>query len=154
MKQIYLIAILISIPAILIAQNFKSTDEKEVYQTTLTISKAWTNNNLDSLEKYIAPGYTHTDVKGQLLDRKSWLQYVKDRKINSVVNSDVQFDEVKIIVHNDMAFVTGINIFSGAAYANEKDKLNSVQKIRFSQVLVKENHIWRRLLFQATYIAK
>ena len=104
------------------------------------------------MEKYIAPGYLHTDVRGQLLDRTSWLNYIKDRKLKSVTNPNIEFDSVKITIHDDIAFVTGINIFSGSAYSDDKIKAKTSQRIRFTQVLKKQNDIWQRILFQATYI--
>ena len=152
MKQIFLLFASIYFSTIMYAQNFTLRQEKEVYNTITLIGKAWTENNLDSLEKYIAPGYLHTDVRGQLLDRTSWLNYIKDRKLKSVTNPNIEFDSVKITIHDDIAFVTGINIFSGSAYIDDKIKAKTSQRIRFTQVLKKQNDIWQRILFQATYI--
>ena len=153
MKQIILLFTILCFSNIMHAQNFTSTQEKEVYNTISRIGKAWTENNLDSLEKYIGPDYLHTDVRGQLLDRASWLNYVKERKLKSVTNADIMFDSVKIKIYNDIAFVTGINIFSGSTYVDEKTKKKATQRIRFTQVLKKQNGIWQRILFQATYMS-
>ncbi|MHA4810013.1 nuclear transport factor 2 family protein [Flavitalea flava] len=153
MKQILLYVTMIYFPVVTYAQEFNSKKEKEVYNTIVLIGKAWTENNLDTLEKYIAKDYLHTDVRGQLLNRISWLIYVKERKQNSVVNPDLEFDSVKITIHKDFAFVTGINVFSGAAFADGKNKANEKKRLRFTQVLNKQNGIWQRILFQATYIS-
>lgn len=150
-KKSAFLTMLVYFPALINAQNLHKA-EKEVYHTIVLIGKAWTENNLDTLEKYISKGYQHTDTKGQLLNRTTWLKYVKERKQNSVVNPGVEFDSVKIEIYNDLAFVTGVNIFSGAAYVGEKTQSSTKSRIRFTQVLQKQNGIWKRTLFQATYI--
>jgi len=139
-------------PIVTIAQNLQSSGQQEVYNTIILISKAWAHNNLDTLEKYLQKDYVHTDVRGQILDRTSWLNYVKDRKEKNVTNPDLEFKDVKITIYNDFAFVTGINIFSGQAYTTNDNNSNKPRRLRFTQVLKKEGNIWKRLLFQATYI--
>jgi ketosteroid isomerase-like protein len=151
LKIVILLFICIS-PYTLKAQNQNSGDKKEVYRTIILISTAWTQNNLDTLEKYIHKDYIHTDVRGEILDRTAWLSYVKDRKDKRLTNADIEFDDVQINVYNDFAFVTGINAFSGQAYVTNDNGNNKPRKLRFTQVLKKENNIWKRILFQATYI--
>ena len=134
-----------------IAQLQSAKEEKEIYRAVLLIGKAWTQNNLDTLEKYIHKDYLHTDVQGQILNRSSWLSYVKDRKEKNVSNPTLEFEDVRISIHSDLAFVTGINIFSGQAYT-ANDNSTKPRKLRFTQVMKKENGIWKRILFQATYV--
>ncbi len=89
---------------------------------------------------------------GEVLSRAAWLSYVKDRKDKGVSNPGVEFDDVKITVYNEFAFVVGINTFSGQAYTSNDGNNNKPRKLRFTQALKKENNIWKRILFQATYI--
>ena len=139
-------------PAYLKCQTDSSAEKQEVYHTLILIGSAWSQNNLDTLGRYIHNAYRHTDVKGQVLDRMTWLNYVKERKEKNVSNPKVEFEDVKIQIYGEIALVTGINIFTGQAYVGKDSKSGRPQKIRFSQVLKKENGIWKRILFQATYM--
>jgi len=134
------------------AQSQYSGDAKEVYRTIIVVGNAWTKNNTDTLEKYIHKDYVHTDVRGELLSRAAWFGYIKDRKDKGVSNPNVEFDDVKINIYQDFAFVTGINTFSGQAYTSNDSNTNKSRKLRFTQVLKRENKIWKRILFQGTYI--
>ncbi len=139
-------------PTSIKAQNLDSKDQKEVYYTIVLIGNAWTQNNLDTLEKYIHKDYVHTDVRGQILNRTSWLDYVKDRREKSVKNPILDFEDIKITIYNDIALVTGINSFSGQAFTTNDNNTNKPRKLRFTQVLKKDNNIWKRIMFQATYM--
>jgi len=139
-------------PMFLKGQAPLTGEQTEVNKTIRLIGRAWSENNLDTLEKYIDADYKHTDVRGQLLDRKTWLAYVAGRKEKHVVNPDIEFDGTVIQINGDFAFVTGINSFSGNAYTPTDANPQKQKKLRYTQVLKKENGIWKRLLFQATYI--
>jgi hypothetical protein len=136
-------------PCLVFSQTAFSGEQKEVYNTILLIGRAWTENNLDTLSKYIDKEYMHTDVRGQVLKRDPWFNYIKERKEQGLKNPGLEFEDLDIRVYNDFAFVTGINTFTGAAFTNDS---KTIHKLRFTQVLRKEKQVWKRLLFQATYI--
>ncbi len=133
------------------SNNKQSQDEKEVLHTMVLIGKAWTENNLDTLDKYIDNEYLHTDIRGISLDKKEWFNYIKDRKEKGIINPEIEFKETEIKLYNDLAIVTGINIISGAAYT-EKASNDKKTELRFTQVLKKDNNTWKRLRFQATTV--
>src|ERR1700712_4835451 len=108
LKIIILLFICVS-PYTIKGQNHLSGDKKEVYRTIILIGTAWTQNNLDTLEKYIHNDYSHTDVRGEILTRAAWFSYVKDRKDKGVSNPNVEFEDIQINIYQDFAFVTGIN---------------------------------------------
>jgi ketosteroid isomerase-like protein len=139
-------------PMITRCQASLSKEQTEVNNTVLAIGKAWSQNNLDTLEKYIDAGYKHTDTRGQVLDRKAWLGYIADRKEKHMVNPDIEFEDTHIQIDGEFAFVTGINMFSGSAYTSNDSNNGKPKKLRYTQVLKKEQGIWKRFLFQATYI--
>lgn len=118
----------------------------------MAISKAWSENNLDTLEKYIGANYTHTDTRGQVSDRKSWLSYTADRKAKNVTNPITEFQDTQIQILGGVAVATGIIIFTGNAYTSGNSNSTKSIKIRYTQVLKKENGIWKRFIFQATII--
>ena len=150
LKSFIILSSICVFPRICRSQESKTKDERDVYNTIVLITKAWTQNNLDTLEKYLEKKYVHTDVRGQILTRSSRLDYVRDRKEHHVTNSGIEFDDVKVTVYEEFAFVTGINIFLGPGYTSNDNNPNNIQKIRFTQVLKKEKTIWKRLMFQAT----
>ena len=134
------------------AQVSNASEKDNVYKTVVLISTAWTQNNLDTLDKYIDANYVHSDVLGQKLHRSEWLNYVKDRKTKGLTNPGIQFDDVEISIYDDIAIVTGINTFIGQAYTTNDKPSSASRKLRFTQILKKENGFWKRLAFQATYI--
>jgi ketosteroid isomerase-like protein len=139
-------------PAISHSQNALTREQNEVNKTIFAIGRAWSQNNLDTLEKYIAPGYKHTDVRGQIQDRKTWLGDVAERKVKNVKIPEIEFEGIQIQLDGDFAFVTGINSFSGSSNSPNDPNVQKIKRLRFTQVLKKEEGIWKRLLFQATYI--
>jgi ketosteroid isomerase-like protein len=147
----YLLAIC-SLPLIGISQVQFTGEQNEVNKTIHAIGKAWSETNLDTLEKYIDANYKHTDVRGQILDRKTWLSYVADSKAKNIKNPDLEFEDTQIQIEGDYAFATGINIFTGNAYNPNNPNSPKAKKIRYTQALKKENGIWKRFIFQATYI--
>ena len=134
------------------AQAQFSGEQNEVNKTILAIGKGWSDNNLDSLEKYISATYKHTDVRGQVFDRKSWLGYVADRKEKNLTNPGIEFQDTQIQISGDIAVATGINIFNGNTFTSSSTNAAKSIKIRYTQVLKKENGIWKRFIFQATYM--
>lgn len=135
-----------------VAQVSNASEKDNVYRTIVLIGTAWTQNNLDTLDKYIDANYVHSDVLGQKLNRSEWLGYVKDRKAKGLTNPDIKFDDVEISIYGDIAIVTGINTFTGQAYTTNDNPSNTPRRLRFTQILKKENGFWKRLAFQATYI--
>jgi hypothetical protein len=91
-------------------------------------------------------------IRGQILNKTSWLDYVKDRKQKNINNPSLEFADIKIAIYQDIALVTGINSFSGQAFTANDNNNNKLQKLRFTQVLKKENNVWKRIMFQAIYI--
>jgi len=148
MKFVLFLGIM-ALPNFTIAQKMFSQDQREVYNTIVLIGNAWAENKIDTLSKYIDKEYLHTDVMGQALNKDSWLNSVKDMKEKGIKIPGVQFEDIDIRIYNDFAFVTGMNMFSIAGNAGD---LSDKRKLRFTQVLRKENKTWKRLLFQATYI--
>ena len=121
-------------------------------KSILAIGKAWSENNLDTLEKYIAANYRHTDPRGQVHDRKSWLSYTADRKEKNIKNPVTEFQDTQIQILGDVALATGIIIFTENAYTSNDSNSAKVSKVRYTQLLKKENGIWKRFVFQGTYI--
>lgn len=128
----------------------KKSAQQDGYNTIVLIGKTWTQNDLDTLYKYLYKVYTHTDARGRILDRATWLNYVKDRKEKGVTNPVIEFKDVIIIIKKDLAIVTGISIYSGQAFSSRDSNSNKQRQLEFTQVMKKEGNVWKWYVFQAT----
>lgn len=132
------------------AQTHFNPQQKEVYNTIVAIGKAWANNDLSTLEQLISADYVHTDIYGNALQRRQWLDYVKEKKKAGIINSVMDFEDVTINIYGNTALVTGGNIINGQFGLGDNN--HQAQKIRFTQVLMKDRGVWKRKLFQATML--
>ncbi len=133
------------------SEQSNSQDHSDVYKTIELIAKAWSKNNLDTLNKYIDEEYVHTDINGIRSNKSEWMNYNTDRKENGASNPSLEFSDTEIKFYNGLAIVTGINSFSGPGFT-ENVSTESKTLLSFTQVLRKQGAIWKRLRFQATPI--
>src|SRR5882672_10086877 len=103
------------------SQTVYSGEQRRIYNTILLIGQAWTESNLDTLNKYIDKDYFHTDVKGQALKRDAWFKEIIERKEKGIKYPGIEFEDIDIRVDGDLAFVTGLNTFAG----------DTIHKLRF-----------------------
>ena len=151
LSYIHLLAISL-LPVIGKCQSSFSGEQKEVNESLLKIGKAWSENNLDTLEKYIDVNYSHTDLSGHLLDRKTWLGYVADSKKKNEQNPDIVLEDTHIQIYGEVGIVTGISVFTRSTQSPNDPNAAKTDKIRFTQVFKKENGVWKRIIFQGTII--
>jgi hypothetical protein len=62
-----------------------------------------TRKDLPALEQLTADDYSQIDVRGGLLNRSQWLEYVKNRKSELAVETD----DVRISNYGETSVVTG-----------------------------------------------
>jgi hypothetical protein len=58
-----IVLFLLFTPTVMKAQNPNLQEQKDVYNTIVLIGNAWTQNDFDTLEKYIHKDYAHTDTR-------------------------------------------------------------------------------------------
>ncbi len=150
MKKYKLLLLILFFSIYTSAQNNFNNRQKQAYNTIVAIGKAWANNDLKVLEDLIAADYFHTDVWGNVLTRKEWISYVQTKKKEGIINPVMEFEDVQIRLSGNNAFVTGTNIVAGQLAKG--DQKEQQQKIKFTQILSKENGKWKRKLFQGTFL--
>ena len=109
--------------------------------------QAWAAGDAGELAGMLAPGYTHVDAAGALLDRRAWLAYVRGRAGRSTT---IEYRDVAIRRHGDIAIVTGVNVIGGGGVRAPDDPRDLV--MRFTQVWIREGGRWLREAFQGTPI--
>jgi hypothetical protein len=67
---------------------------------------AWSNGDVQLLDKLISPTFTHTDIHGKFQDRAEWLAYAQTRVGSKAQNA---IDGIAIRQFGDMAIVTARN---------------------------------------------
>ena len=107
--------------------------------------EAWAAGDIAALDALLSPTYTHTDLFGELTERRAWLDYARGRTGRG---SQIEFREVKTRILGDVAVMTGINVVKGGGARNAADRADLV--IRFTQVWVWRDGRWLREAFQAT----
>jgi ketosteroid isomerase-like protein len=114
--------------------------EQEIIRTVHDAGQAWARHDLATLEHLLADDYTHTDVVGQFQNRAEWLAYVR----SDVIAHQLEFEDVTVRIHGDLAVVTGRNIWRpGTRFLT--------LPLRFTLVLTKEKGYWQRSVFQAGF---
>ena len=104
---------------------------------------AYAARDLDALDRLTADDYTQTDVRGAVLDRTAWREFVRNRK--SVLS--VECDGVEVRFYGDAAVVTG-----GWTYANHTSQGIVTTHSRWTSVWTMGATGWKRHAFQNTYV--
>lgn len=149
MKTVIIIILTISFLSSFAQQKAEShaikpseTVRKELIQIIETSIIAWGNSDTLTLSKHLAPEYKHSDIYGKILTRQEWLNYAS--KPRSV--SDYKTEDVDIVLYNsNVAVVTGKN-------SHQSSKSSKRTELRFTQVWVKNDGLWKRSAFQGTLI--
>jgi len=105
--------------------------------------RAYARKDLATLERMTAEDYVQTDVRGGVLDRKAWLEFVKNRE--SVLT--ISCDDIAVRRYGKTAVVTGAWI-----YRSHRGEGEFVTRTRWTSVWTREGGIWKRHLFQNTYV--
>lgn len=80
-----------------------ASDTAELTRLVAESGHAYARRDLAALDRLTAEDYVQTDVRGGVLDRVQWLEFVKNRKSEQTVDTD----DVKISVYGDVAVVRG-----------------------------------------------
>jgi uncharacterized protein DUF4440 len=63
---------------------------------------AYARRDLATLEQFTAQDYVQTDVRGGILNRTDWLEFVRNRKTDLAVDSD----EIEVRFYGNVAVAT------------------------------------------------
>jgi|SRR5450432_301535 len=105
---------------------------------------AYASRDMAALERLTAEDYVQTDVRGGVLTRSQWLEFVKNRKSNLTVETD----NVQISFYGTTAVVRGHWTYTSKD-AEGKDIVKSSQ---WTSVWTLTPDGWKRHAFQNTYV--
>jgi hypothetical protein len=95
----------------------------------------------------LSPSYTHTDVRGQFLNRDEWLEYASGR---TGATTQIAFADVTTRLIGDVAIVTARNDVSGGSILVGDNRVSL--SMRFTTVWVHRDGRWLREAAQVTLI--
>jgi ketosteroid isomerase-like protein len=120
-------------------------DTLELTRLAAESGRAYAARDLTSLERITADDYVQTDVRGGVLSRAQWLEFVKNRPSEITVETD----DVSVRYYDGVAVVTGHWIYK----KNESGQQTFVTYSRWTSVWTKFPDGWKRHVFQNTYIS-
>jgi ketosteroid isomerase-like protein len=125
------------------AEADRATDTVELTQLATASGHAYASRDLPALERLTAEDYVQTDVRGAVLNRAQWLEFVKNRESALTVETD----DVHATYYGAAAVVTGHWTYT--LTRNEKD---AVTYSRWTSVWTRYPDGWKRHAFQNTYV--
>ena len=123
-----------------------ATDEgavSELRTLACEAGQAYARKDLEALERLSAEDYVQTDVRGKVLNRHEWLEFVKNR--DSVLT--IACADVSVRLYGETAVVTG-----GWTYTSHGETGDVVTQSRWTSVWTHANGSWKRHVFQNTYV--
>ena len=104
---------------------------------------AYAARDLSTLERITADDYVQTDVRGGVLTRSEWLDFVKNRRSELTVETD----DVRVRYYGDVAVVTG-----RWTYKLKNNGQTAESNSRWTSVWTRYPNGWKRHAFQNTYV--
>jgi ketosteroid isomerase-like protein len=127
-----------------------SSDEAELRDTTAELTRlavqaghAYASRDLPTLERLTADDYIQTDVRGGVLNRSQWLEFVKNRKTELTVESD----DVQVSFYGSAAVVRG-----HWTYTSKGGGKDVTSYSQWTSVWTRYPDGWKRHVFQNTYV--
>jgi ketosteroid isomerase-like protein len=120
-----------------------SVDTVELTKLASEAGHAYAARDLVALERIAADDYVQTDVRGGVLNRQQWLDFVKSRRSEITVESD----DIQVRYYGQTAVVTG-----HWTYTKKEDGNSTVRYSRWTSVWTRYPEGWKRHAFQNTYV--
>jgi ketosteroid isomerase-like protein len=124
-------------------QNVGGADISELTRLATVAGRAYANRDLAILEGLTADDYVQTDVRGGVLNRTQWLEFVKNRKSELTVDTD----DVHVAVYGVAAVVRGHWTYTRRAAGKP-----AVTHSQWTSVWTRYPDGWKRHVFQNTYV--
>jgi ketosteroid isomerase-like protein len=121
----------------------RQDDTAELTRLACEAGQAYAGRDLEALKKLTADDYSQTDVRGGVLDRSAWLDFVKNRKSELTI----ECDDLQVRLYGDAAVVTG-----RWRYTQTRDAEKLPTSTRWTSVWTRYPDGWKRHAFQNTYI--
>jgi ketosteroid isomerase-like protein len=120
-----------------------ASDIAELTKLASDAGHAYASRNLAALERLTADDYVQTDVRGGVLNRTQWLEFVKNRKSDLTVETD----NVHVSVYGNTAVVRGHWI-----YHRQADGVELRSDSQWTSMWTRDGDGWKRHAFQNTYV--
>ena len=120
-----------------------SADATELTRLAGEAGHAYAHRDLSALERLTADDYVQTDVRGGVLNRTQWLDFVKNRKSDL----SVETDSVQVFFYGSAAVVRG-----RWAYTLRSDGKEVISYSQWTSVWTRYPEGWKRHVLQNTYI--
>ena len=118
-------------------------DATELTALATEAGHAYARRDLAALARFTADDYTQTDVRGGVLNRAQWLEFVKNRKSDLTVETD----DVQVSFLGSAAVVRG-----RWTYSLRKDGKETTTLSRWTSAWTRYPDGWKRHVFQNTYV--
>jgi ketosteroid isomerase-like protein len=132
--------------------NFKRVHaDTDVERAVMNAQRRWEEAlkqfDLQSLQSLLAEDYSQTDLRGEVQDRASWLEYFKSvvAAVHSGDAVEVSFEDTKVRAYGNVAVVTG-----GFTARGQRKGAPLDNAARFTNVWVKRRDAWQLVSYQAT----
>jgi len=127
-------------------QAFAGRSESEVLTRVDLFGRSFVTADVNALDALLSRDYIHTNTDGSVIEREAWLAWVAEQKpkLDEGTLSYERYEnsELRVRVQGDVAWVTGRHDSSG-----RRDGAAFTTSLRFTQVWVREDGVWRRALF-------
>ena len=142
----YLILFMAASTTIVFPQKQGSVNSDKIELTGLATEagRAYAKRDLLALERLTADDYVQTDVRGTVLNRTQWLEFVKNRKSNLTVDTD----DVHVTLYGSTAVVRG-----HWRYTKQEDGKAAITDSQETSVWTRDVDGWKRHAFQNTYVS-
>jgi ketosteroid isomerase-like protein len=121
----------------------RSADTAELTRLAIEAGHAYAQRDLAALERLTAEDYIQTDVRGGVLSRAEWLDFVKNRKSDLTVETG----DIQVRYYGDVAVVTG-----RWKYTSKGSDGDSESYSHWTSVWTRNTGDWKRSVFQNTYV--
>jgi ketosteroid isomerase-like protein len=130
-------------PTTAIEPGNRQVDTAQLTGFACEAGQAYARRDLEALERLTAEDYSQTDVRGSVLDRSAWFDFVKSRKSEL----KIECDDIRVRFYGDAAVVTG-----RWRYTMTRDGEKLPTATRWTSVWTRYPEGWKRHAFQNTYI--
>jgi hypothetical protein len=123
--------------------------EDQVGQAIYAFDKAAARGDIESVKKFIAEEYFHTDADGKVLDRITWLDNFKAMAAK-LRAGDFKWDIYRSDRIQVQVLRTNLAVAIGRWTLKRSNGLEI--KMRFTQVWIRRDNRWQRTAYQGTSI--
>ena len=121
----------------------RSADIAELTRLAIESGHAYARRDVAALEQFTAQDYLQTDVRGGVLNRAEWLEFVRNRRSDLTVETD----GIEVRFYGEVAVVMG-----HWTYTLKGAGPDTVSYSRWTSVWMRGSNGCKRHIFQNTYV--